>query len=110
MDILPLPLLGHRRQGVHSDAPGPGDVRDDDRHSVDPTHPLRLCHQCGPEALADGGSSRRLRSSRTNTSPGDTEQRLLRIHPAGDERARSRRGTRSGRRAVRDQHSVQLFP
>ena len=50
--VLSAAVLGDGRQGIHPDAPGPADLRDDDRHPADPAHPLRLRHQLGPEAPA----------------------------------------------------------
>src|SRR5260370_7077643 len=39
-------------EGIHSDAPGSADVRDDDWHSVAPADSLRLRDQCGSETFA----------------------------------------------------------
>ena len=50
--ILTEAFLGGRREGVHPDAAGPPDLRDDDRHPPDTAHSLRLRHQFGPEASA----------------------------------------------------------
>ena len=56
---------GDDREGVHPDAAGPADLRDDGRHPDHPAHSVRLRDQHRPQAPADRRSS----PTTTATSP-----------------------------------------
>src|SRR5213076_1358696 len=89
--IFDSPVPRDAGEGIHSDAPGSSDVRDDDRHSLAPVDSVRLCHQCRSETFARGGSRGRSGPSRSHFIFGASEQQLLRSSASGKKRSRRAR-------------------
>src|SRR6266496_1931869 len=77
-DIFDGAIPSDAGEGIHSDAPRSSDVRDDDRHSVPPTDPVRLRHQCRSETFARGRPRGRSGPRRSHFVFSASEQRLLR--------------------------------
>src|SRR5207248_4963975 len=72
-------------KGIHPDAPGSADVRDDDRHSVAPADSVWLRDQCRSETFARGRPRGRSGPRRSYLVFRASEQRLLRARPPGED-------------------------